>query len=95
MIPLKDDNPTNGKPIVSYGIIIFCVIIFLSQLSLNEIELREFTYSYGLIPSVLMGHDQLPLDFYALPAFLTNCSYLFPTYSVIFRTFNYEPRKYA
>ena len=60
MIPLKDDNPTNGKPIVSYGIIIFCVIIFLSQLSLNEIELREFTYSYGLIPSVLMGIDQLP-----------------------------------
>lgn len=62
MIPLKDDNPTNSKPIVSYGIIFFCVIIFFSQLSLSENELRDFTYSYGLIPSVLMGIDQLPSD---------------------------------
>ena len=60
MIPLKDDNPTSRKPIVSYGIIFFCIIIFISQLGLNEIELREFTYSYGLIPSVLLGIDQLP-----------------------------------
>ena len=60
MIPLKDDNPTSRKPIVSYGIIFFCIIIFISQLGLNEIELREFTYSYGMIPSVLVGIDQLP-----------------------------------
>ena len=60
MIPLKDDNPTSGKPIVSYSIIFFCAIIFFAQLGLNELELREFTYSYGLIPSVLMGIDQLP-----------------------------------
>ena len=60
MIPLKDDNPTKGRPIVSYGIIFFCVIIFLAQLGLSEIELREFTYSYGLIPSVFLGIDQLP-----------------------------------
>ena len=60
MIPLKDDNPTNGKPIVSLGIIFFCTIIFLAQINLNDTELREFTYSYGLIPSVLMGIDQLP-----------------------------------
>ncbi len=60
MIPLKDDNPTSSKPIVSYSIIFFCIIIFIAQLGLNEIELREFTYSYGLIPSVLMGIDQLP-----------------------------------
>ena len=60
MIPLKDDNPTSSRPIVSYSIVFFCVIIFLAQLGLNEIELREFTFSYGLIPSVLMGIDQLP-----------------------------------
>ena len=60
MIPLKDDNPTSSRPIVSYGIIFFCVIIFLAQIGLNDIELREFTYTYGLIPSVLMGIDQLP-----------------------------------
>ena len=60
MIPLKDDNPTSKKPIVSYSIIGFCVVIFLAQLGLSQDELRDFTYSYGLIPSVLMGIDQLP-----------------------------------
>ena len=60
MIPLKDDNPTSGRPIVSYGIIGFCILIFLAQLGLSQDELRDFTYSYGLIPSVLMGIDQLP-----------------------------------
>tara|TARA_Y100000817_G_scaffold288648_1_gene258027 strand:- start:975 stop:1709 length:735 start_codon:yes stop_codon:yes gene_type:complete len=67
MIPLKDDNPTSGgRPVVTYGIIFFCVIIFISQLGLSEFELREFTYSYGLIPSVLMGIDQLPNDLYKI-----------------------------
>ena len=60
MIPLKDDNPTSTRPIVSYSIIGFCVLIFFSQLGLSETELRDFTYSYGLIPSVLMGIDELP-----------------------------------
>ena len=66
MIPLKDDNPTSSKPIVSYGIIGFCVVIFLAQLGLSESELRDFTYSYGLIPSVLMGIDQLPSDLFKI-----------------------------
>tara|TARA_B100001996_G_scaffold360776_1_gene327031 strand:- start:140 stop:874 length:735 start_codon:yes stop_codon:yes gene_type:complete len=66
MIPLKDDNPTNSKPIVSYGIIGFCVLIFLAQLGLSENELIDFTYSYGLIPSILMGIDQLPNDLFKI-----------------------------
>ena len=66
MIPLKDDNPTSKKPIVSYGIIGFCIIIFLAQLGLSPEELRDFTYSYGLIPSVLMGIDQLPNDLFKI-----------------------------
>ena len=62
MIPLKDDNPTSSRPIVSYSIIGFCILIFIAQLGLSENELRDFTYSYGLIPSVLMGIDNLPND---------------------------------
>ena len=66
MIPLKDDNPVSTKPIVSYGIIGFCILIFFAQLGLSEAELRDFTYSYGLIPSVLMGIDQLPQDLFKI-----------------------------
>ena len=71
MIPLKDDNPTSGRPVVTYFLIGICVIIFLIQLGSQSYKTGELFYSYGLIPSVLMGHNQLPMDLYAVPAYLT------------------------
>jgi len=71
MIPLKDDNPTSRKPIVTYFIISLCVLIFLTQLSSQSYKTGQLFYSYGLIPSVLMGHNQLPMDLYAIPGWLT------------------------
>ena len=71
MIPLKDDNPTSGKPLVTYFIIGLCVIIFFAQLGSETYRTGQLFYSYGLIPSVLMGHDQLPQDLYAIPGYLT------------------------
>ena len=71
MIPLKDDNPTSGKPIVTYFIIGLCVLIFLIQLSSQSYRTGQLFYSYGLIPSVLMGHNQLPIDLYVIPGWLT------------------------
>ena len=71
MIPLKDDNPTTNKPVVTYFIIGLCVLIFLIQLSSQSYKTGELFYSYGLIPSVLMGHNQLPMDYYAVPATVT------------------------
>ena len=77
MIPLKDDNPTSGRPIVTYSIIIVCVLVFLTQLGSSSYKTGQLFYSYGLIPSVLMGHDELPMDIYALPAYLTIFSSMF------------------
>ena len=71
MIPLKDDNPTSGKPIVTYFLIILCVFIFLLQLGSQSYKTGQLFYSYGLIPSVLMGHNQLPMDLYVVPALAT------------------------
>jgi len=71
MIPLKDDNPTSGKPIVTYFIIGLCVLIFLIQLSSQSYKTGQLFYSYGLIPSVLMNINQLPMDLYVLPAWVT------------------------
>ena len=71
MIPLKDDNPASGKPIVTYFIIGLCILIFLIQFSSQSYKTGELFYSYGLIPSVLMGHNQLPMDLYVLPAWVT------------------------
>ena len=77
MIPLKDDNPTSNKPLVTYFLIGLCIVIFLVQLGSQSYETGKLFYSYGLIPSVLMGHDQLPMDLYAVPAFLTIFSSMF------------------
>jgi len=71
MIPLKDDNPTSGKPIVTYFLIGLCVLVFLIQLGSETFRTGQLFYSYGLIPSVLMGHNQLPEDIYVVPAYLT------------------------
>tara|TARA_B110000003_G_C16592658_1_gene512425 strand:+ start:603 stop:1289 length:687 start_codon:yes stop_codon:yes gene_type:complete len=71
MIPLKDDNPTSSRPIVTYILIISCVLIFLTQITSQSYKTGELFYSYGLIPSILMGNSQLPLDLYSVPAYVT------------------------
>ena len=77
MIPLKDDNPTSSKPIVTYFIIGLCVLVFLMQLGSQSYRTGQLFYSYGLIPSVLMGHNQLPMDVYIVPAYITIFSSMF------------------
>ena len=77
MIPLKDDNPTSSRPVITYFIIGLCTVIFLIQISSESYKTGELFYSYGLIPSVLMGHNQLPMDLYAIPAFITIFSSMF------------------
>jgi len=71
MIPLKDDNPTSSRPVVTYFLIILCVLIFIIQLNSQAYKTGQLFYSYGLIPSVLMGKNQLPMDLYAVPAYIT------------------------
>jgi membrane associated rhomboid family serine protease len=77
MIPLKDDNPTSSKPIVTYYLIGICVLIFLIELSSSSYRTGAFFYSFGLIPSVLLGNNQLSQDLYVIPAFLTIFSSMF------------------
>ena len=77
MITLKDDNTTSGKPTVTYFIIGICVLVFFMQLGSQSYRTGQLFYSYGLIPSVLMGHDQLPMDLYVVPAYLTIFSSMF------------------
>ena len=77
MIPLKDDNPTVNKPIITYLIIGICIFIFLIQITSQSYKTGQLFYSYGLIPSVLMGHNQLPMDLYAVPSYLTILTSMF------------------
>ena len=71
MIPLRDDNPTSNKPVITFFLIGICILIFLIQISSQSYKTGQLFYSYGLIPSVLMGNNQLPMDLYVVPAYLT------------------------
>ena len=53
MFPLKDDNPTQTKPIVTIGLIAFCVCIFLYQFSLLHSENTFIINSFGMKPKEL------------------------------------------
>ena len=75
MIPLKDDNPTVGRPVVTYLLIGLCVLVFLMELGS---ESENIFLSYGLIPSVLMGHGHPELQkFYVVPAYVTILTSMF------------------
>ena len=51
-VPLSDDNPTAGAPIVTYFLIGLCTGAFLWELGHNE---RVILYTYGMIPAELFG----------------------------------------
>ena len=71
MIPLKDDIPTLNKPVVRNYIFAICIIVFILQIMSPSYRSGELFYSYGLIPSVLFGTQQLPENIYAIPALAT------------------------
>ena len=71
MIPLKDDNPTINKPIIRNYILVTCIIVFIFQIISPSYQSGEIFFSYGLIPSVLLGTEQLPQDLYVIPASAT------------------------
>ena len=77
MIPLKDDNPTSSKPIITYCLIIICIFVFLIELASPSYRTGEFFYSYGLIPSVLLGKLKLASSMYVIPAYLTIITSMF------------------
>ncbi len=62
MIPLHDDNPTEIKPILTVTIIALCVAIFLWQFSRSAQGQEVVIYALGVIPAVLLGNAQLPVD---------------------------------
>ena len=71
MLPLKDDNPTERPPVVSYTLLGLCVAVFLWQQSLGPGDARAAVYALGMIPAVLFGQASLPPDVVMVPAAAT------------------------
>jgi membrane associated rhomboid family serine protease len=68
ILPLYDDNPIGRTPVVTYGLIGLCVLVFLWELGQNT-DLVAATY--GMIPAVLFGSARLPAGLATVPPWAT------------------------
>lgn len=58
MIPIRDDNPTTITPVVTVGLIVVNVLVFIYQLSLGP-QGEAFVYVFGAVPGTLFGGESL------------------------------------
>ncbi len=77
MIPLKDDNPTRSTPLVTWALIVGCVLVFVWQASLPPAVAEAMVYAFGLVPGVLFGQLLLPPELDVVPAWMTIFSSMF------------------
>ncbi len=77
MIPLKDDNPTQITPVVTWGLMAVNVIVFIYQVSLGPNQGRAFVYEFGAIPAVIYGTQSLPSSLAVIPAPLSLLTNMF------------------
>jgi membrane associated rhomboid family serine protease len=77
VFPLKDDIPSRRSPIVTVGLIVTCILVFLWQASLAPQASTYAVYSYGFIPAVLFGDVELPPDIAVVPAAATLLTSMF------------------
>jgi membrane associated rhomboid family serine protease len=53
MIPLRDTQPSRTTPLITVGIIVVNVLVFLYQVSLDRFSLNYFIGEFGVIPDRL------------------------------------------
>lgn len=58
MLPLRDDIPSSKRPLVTYGLVMVNVLVFIYQLSLGR-EMQYFVINYGMIPVNILAGSSL------------------------------------
>ncbi len=78
-LPLHDQNPLRVIPfqLVTFSIIVLCVVVFLYQQFLQGEQEQALLLSYGMLPAVLFDHQELAPELAVLPAELTLLSSMF------------------
>jgi len=57
MIPLKDNIPSSRTPVITIGLIVINVLVYVNQLTLPPRAAVRFVYLYGLIPLEISSGD--------------------------------------
>jgi membrane associated rhomboid family serine protease len=76
MIPLRDDNPSSIAPVVTIGLIVACVLMFLWELSFGAGGQR-IIYALGVVPASLLGRAELPPELALVPPWATIVTSMF------------------
>lgn len=71
MVPLNDENPTSKTAFVVYSLIIVNVLLFLYEISLSDVQLRQFFYSWAVVPCQLSNTCSVALPVSQFPEWLT------------------------
>ncbi len=77
LFPISDVNATKKKPIISWLILISCILIFIFQKNLGYHFEQKTILSFGMIPAVLFNIKQLSNDLEIIPAYMTLLSSMF------------------
>ena len=63
MVPLRDENPTQIVPYITYGLVAANILVFLYELSLAPSQLTAFFYKAALVPRELTASFAgIPVD---------------------------------
>lgn len=71
MVPLRDDNPTQITPYVTYGLILLNVLVFFYEASLSPPALEAFFREWAVVPSELTASFQGAATSTTRPEWLT------------------------
>ncbi|NJL35973.1 MAG: rhomboid family intramembrane serine protease [Leptolyngbyaceae cyanobacterium SM1_4_3] len=58
MVPLRDDNPTQITPYVTYGLILLNILVFFYEASLSPPALEAFFREWAVVPAELTASFQ-------------------------------------
>ena len=76
LLPLRDDNPHASLPLITIGLIVINVGVFIYELLLPDSALVGFVYAVGLVPSRVLG-EELSSSIQLLPLPLTFVTHMF------------------
>lgn len=77
MIPLRDDNPSASKPVVTVTLLVIVALVFFWQFSVGPSAGEAVVYALGLVPGVLFGQHELPEGLAIVPPSATILTSMF------------------
>jgi len=77
MLPIHDNNPTRTRPLVTIGLIIGCVVVFLWEFTLPLQEQARIIGSLGVTPAYLFNQQPQSDAHQIIPAWMTILTSMF------------------